>query len=373
MSILSIVLKNLLRRPIRSLLTVLGVAIGIAAVVSLTSLVWGFERSWEAVNRARGTDVVVVRSSGRSLLPAVFPETAAGAVAGLDGVDAASGVLHDLMSIEEAPTVLVHGWRRESFLWDHLTLEHGRWPEDEEQVVLLGTIAAETLGKSVGDVVQVDMDEFVVCGVFNSTAASERTAVIMPLPRLQALTSREGMINVVNVRMRGTVDAAAIERLRGVIGARLGDGFRVFDATEAAQANIGLQLAKAVSLGTSVIAAAVGAVGVMNTVLMSVFERLREIGVLLALGWRRRRIVLMILLESLLLSGLGAAAGIVIGVASVRLLLMTRALRGLIDAGTEPLVLVSVVGIALVIGALGGLYPAWRGASMAPTEALRHE
>jgi putative ABC transport system permease protein len=373
MSMLSIVLRNLLRRPVRSLLTALGVAIGIGAVVSLTSLVWGFERSWEAVNRARGTDLVVVRSSGRSLLPTSFPESVTDAVAGLAGVDAAAGALNDVMSIEETPTVLVHGWRPGSFLWQHLTLQKGRWPGNDEPVLVLGSIAAETLGKTVGDALQVDTEEFRICGVFTSAAATERTAVIMPIARLQSLTSREGMVNLVNVRMSGTVDAREIERLRLAIANRLGSGYRVFDATEAAQSNIGLQAGKAVTYGTSIIAAAVGAIGVMNTVLMSVFERLHEIGILLAIGWRRRRIVAMILMESVLLSAVGAAAGIAVGIAGVRLLLTTRVLRGQIEARADPLILMVILGSALAIGAIGGLYPAWRGARMAPTEALRHE
>lgn len=370
---LSIVLRNLTRRPIRSLLTSLGVAIGIGAVVSLTSLTWGFERSWEAVNRARGIDLLVVRSSSRSPLPSAFAGSAAATVAALDGVEAADGVLNDMMSIENAPTLLVHGWRPGSFLWHHLRLLHGRWPGETEQAVVLGVIAADTLDKSVGDTVQIDTEAFRVCGVFTSSAVSERTAVILPLARLQSLTSREGMINLVNVRMSGVIDASAIERLRQAILARLGGGFRVYDATEAAQGNIGLQLAKAVSFGTSVIAAAVGVVGVMNAVLMSVFERLHEIGILLAIGWRRRRIVQMILLESLCLSSLGGAFGIVIGLAGVRLLLMTPVLRGQIDAEAGPVMLASVLSITLVVGAVGGLYPAWLGARMMPTEALRHD
>jgi len=370
---LSIALRNLSRRPIRSLLTSLGVAIGIGAVVSLTSLTWGFERSWEAVNRARGIDLLVVRTSSRSPLPSAFAESTADTVAAIDGVEAATGVLNDMMSIESAPTVLVHGWRPGSFLWHHLRLLQGQWPGEKEQAVVLGAIAADTLDKSVGDAVQIDTEAFRVCGVFTSSAVSERAAVIMPLARLQSLTAREGMINLVNVRMKGVADTSAIERLRQAIRARLEGGFRVYDATEAAQGNIGLQLAKAVSFGTSVIAAVVGVVGVTNAVLMSVFERLHEIGILLAIGWRRRRIVQMILLESLCLSSLGGALGIVIGLVSVRLLLLTPALRGQIDAEAGPVMLASVLAITLVVGAVGGLYPAWFGARMMPTEALRHD
>ena len=66
MSFLTLILKNLLRRPSRSLLTVIGIAIGIAAVVALTSLAWGFEQTWNNIYKARGTDIIVTKASTRS-------------------------------------------------------------------------------------------------------------------------------------------------------------------------------------------------------------------------------------------------------------------------------------------------------------------
>jgi len=195
----------------------------------------------------------------------------------------------------------------------------------------------------------------------------------MPLARLQTLTARGGQVNLVNVKLHGEPDAQAISAARRSMLSALGPGYRVFDSTEAARTNIGLRLAKALSLATTVIAAGVGGVGVMNTVLMSVFERLHEIGVLLAIGWRRRRIMLMILQESLLLSALGAVAGVALGLVGVRLLLSTRALRGQMEMEAGWGLIVTVVLCALAVGALGGLYPAWRGSRMAPTDALRHE
>jgi putative ABC transport system permease protein len=124
---------------------------------------------------------------------------------------------------------------------------------------------------------------------------------------------------------------------------------------------------------TSVIALVIGAVGVLNTMVMSVFERTREIGILRAIGWRKSRVVRLILSESLLLSVAGAAAGIAAAVLLTRALTWWPLVNGLIKGEVALAVLIQGFFIALAVGLIGGAYPAYRGAHLPPTEALRHE
>jgi putative ABC transport system permease protein len=114
----------------------------------------------------------------------------------------------------------------------------------------------------------------------------------------------------------------------------------------------------------------VGVLGVMNTMLMTVFERTQEICVLLAVGWRRRRIVRMVLLESALLGFLGGVGGVLIGVVGVRLLEHTPAIRGLLEPDLNARLLATSVAIAVVVGIFSGLYPAWRSSRLTPSQAL---
>jgi putative ABC transport system permease protein len=373
MTLLTIVFKNLRHRLTRSLLTVVGISVGIAAVVALTGLARGFQSSWEDSYRARGTDLIVGRINSRAALPTPFPSKTSDALRALPGVTAAAGVLADLMSIEDSPTMLVAGWETGTFLWKHLRINEGRFPASEhEKVLMLGAIAAEVLGKKVGDPVQVDTERFTVCGIYTSEALSENGAIVTPLGSMQDLTSRPGLVSFVNMKVDPSLDAEGIRQLRKTISRTL-PGFKSFDASQITQTNLAVQISKAMSLGTSLIAVAVGAVGVMNTMLMSVFERMHEIGVLLAIGWRRRRIVTMILLESMLLSAVGGLIGVTIGVASLRVLEWTPILRGRIAPDTSLLVQAMALGVAVALGTLGGLYPAWVGARMSPSAGLHRE
>ena len=369
----TLVCKNLLRRPTRSLLTMTGIAVGIAAVVALSGIAWGFQKSWEQAYTARGTDMIVTKVTSRDPLPSPFGESIKDDLRQLPHVQGVSGLLSDMVSIEDAPSVLVFGWERNGFLWAHLKLVQGRWPaDDQEKTVVVGTLAIEMLRKSIGDTLHIENDDFTICGTFNSGALVENGTVIMTLRQMQRVMDDEGKVNFLNLQLTpGTTDRET-EALRQTIKTRF-PGYNAFTGGEVAQNNTAIQAAKAMSWATSFIALVVGAVGVANTMLMSVFERIHEIGILLAIGWKRSRIVRLIIYESMALSLVGGLVGIVLGDVAVRLLLVTPWIRGKIQGEVNLHLLGLALLIALGLGVLGGLYPAYRGSRLHPSEALRYE
>jgi putative ABC transport system permease protein len=128
MRFLTVIFKNLLRRRTRSLLTVVGIAVGVAAVVTMTAIAWGFEKSWAKAYTARGTDLAVTKTTSKSPMPLPFDVTVGDELSKLPGVHSAAGILTDFMGIEESPGMIVFGWEPDSFLWEHLKLAEGRWP-----------------------------------------------------------------------------------------------------------------------------------------------------------------------------------------------------------------------------------------------------
>jgi putative ABC transport system permease protein len=281
-------------------------------------------------------------------------------------------MLSDVVSIEDSPIVLLFGWQPGTFVWDHLTLISGRWPAAGEHAVVIGKIAQEVLRKTVGSTVRIETGTFTVAGVFESGSLAENGAVVMTLAELERLTGQDGKINFLNVKLSPSVAAADAERLRLGIPGRF-PGFRAFTATEVAEHNAAIHAVRAMSWAVTAIALVIGTVGVMNTMLMSVFERVREFGILLAIGWRRRRVVAMILSEAVAVAMAGGLVGIACGMAAVRLLERAPWLRGKIE-GDFSLSLAGLgLALALVLGVAGGLYPAWRGARMKPSDALRYE
>jgi putative ABC transport system permease protein len=114
-------------------------------------------------------------------------------------------------------------------------------------------------------------------------------------------------------------------------------------------------------------------VAVMNTLLMSVMERTREIGLLCAIGWHAARVMAMIVLDGLILSAVGALGGIAAGLACLRWISGHPKLGALFQPEVTASVILQGAGMALLIGLLGGLYPAWRATRLNPMDLLRSE
>ena len=144
-------------------------------------------------------------------------------------------------------------------------------------------------------------------------------------------------------------------------------------AEESVTSTTEIRFIQATSWITSAIAIIIGAVGMLNTMIVSVFERTHEIGILRAIGWRRLRIIRMILVESVLLSLTGGVVGTLGAVVLTPVLGRHPSVAGLIDAHIPNGMIGLGIAMALVVGLLGAAYPAYRGAQLLPTEALRHE
>jgi putative ABC transport system permease protein len=132
-------------------------------------------------------------------------------------------------------------------------------------------------------------------------------------------------------------------------------------------------LAHAAAWGTSAIALLVAALGIANTMAMSVFERTREIGVLRALGWRRRQVMLLILFEAAGLGVVGGLLGLLVGLGALHALAALPQTASIVSTKMAWSTLADALGISVLVGVLAGTAPAWRGARLSPVEAMRHE
>jgi putative ABC transport system permease protein len=369
MTFFTVVTRGLMRRPVRTGLTIVGIAIGIAAVVALVGMSRGFETSWQSGMKSRGTDIVV--SNMRSaLMPKPFSATAVERIAPLPHVAETCALLVDLISVEKAEMVVVSGRQWGGFSWKNLKIVSGRLPNDAaERAVVLGKTAAEVLVKKVGDTLQLEAEELAVVGIVDGGAVVENGSVILSLPLFQEITGNQGKINIIDLRVTPGTTREELARLCEQITGLVPEA-RAVIAGEHIRDSQAYRIISAMSWGTSLLAVLVGVLGVMNTMLMTVFERTQEICVLLAIGWKRSRIVRMVLWESALLGFLGGVGGVLIGVFGVKLLVTTPAIRGLLEPELNPQLLVMAVAIAVVVGLFSGLYPAWRSSRLTPSHAL---
>ena len=234
----------------------------------------------------------------------------------------------------------------------------------------MGQTAAEVLKKKVGDPIQIETKQLTVVGIVKGGALVEDGSVILSLPLLQGIIGAPNRINAIDIRVTPSTTEQQIKELTRQIEQQAPE-VRAVTVSEHLSHNEGFRLVKAMSWGTSLLAILVGVLGVMNTMLMTVFERTHEICVLLAVGWTRGRIMRMILYESALLGLLGGVVGVAIGAVGVKVLSATPAIRGLLQPDLSIALLGLSVVIAVAVGISSGLYPAWRSSRLNPSVALQ--
>ena len=365
--------KNVWRRRMRACLTLCGIAMGIGAFVALVGFSQSFEREWLKLYESSGTDLAVVQ---KTFMNTTVNESGAATLLQLPEVAAVSPMILNMMNVTPDVNALVYGWRSDSFEFAPLTIVDGRRFRDDQPEVMLGQLLADSLHKKAGDQMDIQGATFTVVGVYHGGSALEAGALIMPIPELQKLASLEGKVTAFHVKLRPAAPGESAEdRLRkgeAAIEAAL-PGLRAVPAAERASNNQLVVLAHAAAWGTSLIALLVGALGIANTMAMSVFERTKEIGVLRALGWTGRRVMMLILIEAAGLGIAGGLLGMAAGWAALRLLASLPRTASIVSAALPVSTLVEALAVAVLVGLAAGFVPAWRAARLLPVEAMRHE
>jgi ABC-type antimicrobial peptide transport system permease subunit len=372
------IIRNLLRRKTRTLLTIFGIAIGVAAVVALGALAEGFVEGYGAIAGGSGADLLVVQDEALDIVFSAVDQQVRDRLQELPEVDQVTGMIYTFAATEGTPYFIVYGYDPQGFAIHHFQVVEGQSLSNPAsnphgahggKPLLLGHAAAEDLAKGVGDTFYLYESAYRVVGIYETGEPFEDGAAVIRLEDAQAVSGKPQQVNAFLLKLRPGTD---INQLRPRIERRF-EELTVTTSADFAQEQDMLQYVYVFSWSVSLIAVVIGGVGVMNTVLMSVFERTREFGVLRAVGWRPLRILLVVLSESLVISLIGGALGALLGVAGVRAVGNVPAVSGFLPAAIPPSTLVQGMVVALALGLVGGAFPAWKASRLLPAEAIRSE
>ena len=241
--------------------------------------------------------------------------------------------------------------------------------------MLLGKVLAANLGVKVGDKISMYGDEVEVIGIFDSEEVYESGSIAIPLKDEQQFMNRPRQVTGYIIRSTIPKDDSPAHLAELAKLSRQIDSLEPGIAAEATNKfieNVGpIKLSHAVAWATSAIALLIGAIGMLNTMVMSVFERIKEIGTLRAIGWRKYRVMRLILVESLMLSLAGGIVGSIAAICMTHVLSHMRFTSGYIQGEVAPWVVAEGCLLAVAIGLAGAIYPAYWGANLQPIEALR--
>jgi putative ABC transport system permease protein len=398
-------LQALRAHKLRSGLTMLGIVIGVAAVIAMVAVGGGAREQVVAQIRSLGANLLMILPGNITLTGVRLGSGAANTLTD----DDAAAIMREVPAVQvTAPTIRVpvqmvagsQNWSTAAFGVDLGFFEAREWevesgrlftPEEAQrgaQVILLGQTAVRNLFPSedpVGQVVRVRAVPMTVVGVLarkgqSALGQDQDDTALVPLVTAR---SRLAGTNRANARSVGTIMVkvreghdlnATLEEVRELLRQRhrlqpgQEDDFTIRNLSEIAATREAsartLALLLAAVAGVSL---AVGGIGIMNIMLVSVTERTREIGLRLAVGARPRDVRNQFLIEATVLAAIGGVVGVALGVGAAQVVSSNAGWPLLID----PLTVVGAVLFSGLVGVFFGWYPAWRAAHLDPVEALR--
>ncbi len=365
---IDVILKNLLQRKTRTLLTLVGIAIGVAGVVALGAMAEGFINSYTTVLTSSGADVIVAQADAADLLFSAVDDSVKPQIESIGGVSQVSGTLMGMVTTPDVPYFIVLGVEPNTFAMRHFKIIEGK-PLVSSREVLLGKVAAKNFKKKVGDNYKIQDVSYRVVGLYETGQTVEDMCAVLTLKDAQEVFKKPRQVAYFQVKVERPEQTDIVIR-------QLQQRFPKLMASRSANYMDNQQegqMLRAMGWIIGLLSVIAGGLVMMNTMLMSVFERTREIGVLRALGWRKSRVLGVILGEALILSVIGGIAGIALGMLMVYSVNQMPAMAGLLDNALSPALAAQGMGIALLLGAVGGLYPAWRASQLQPVEAMRYD
>ena len=362
------IFRNLTRRPVRSGLTLLGIAIGVAAVVALGAIAEGISSNFAVVVGGSSNDLLITQAEAIDPAFSSLDDTIGERLQSVPGVERVEPGVYTWVTTPELPFFLLFGYEIGSTAMDHYRIVEGK-PVSGPGQIAIGRRATESIDIEVGDNIRIHGTPYRVVGIYETGQGIEESGGVLTLEDAQTAAQFERKVSLYEIGLRRGDDAdATIHRIES-----LDLELKISKTSERETNQQYEQMLQGFAWGIAAIAIFIGGLGMMNSMVMSVLERTREIGTLRALGWSRWRVLWIILGESLTLSAFGGLIGVILGIGLAEMAGAVPGMGVLLEGVYTPDIIFQGLVTALVLGLVGGVYPAWRASGLRPVEALSYE
>ncbi|MBQ2961440.1 MAG: ABC transporter permease [Methanobrevibacter sp.] len=378
MRFITLILKNPFRNKTRSALSIIGIAIGITTIVALGLITTGMEDSVQTSLNDVAAEITVSNSSTVGTNAGMISTEVVDEIRNRSGVIDAAGELTatemdmDRLMSQDSDSgrsfTNILGLDPDKLYMVGIKDVDGDVYENGSRDAIIGAQYAELNNVSKGDNITIQNREFNVVGIFETGSSFVDSGIFVPLDTLQNITDTDKVSSVIVKTGEDVNDTEISDKIEEDY-----DDFMAITSEEMSSiAGNVLGILDTATLAVSALAIIVGAIGIINTMVMSVYERTKEIGVLKSVGWKSRKILTMILGETLVLTTISGIVGSIFGILIPEVGLRLFNVENF-ALGYSPKTFILAFGITIIVGIIGGIYPAYKASKLAPTEALRYE
>jgi putative ABC transport system permease protein len=372
LSMTALVAANIWAKKARSAGIAAAVALAVMTVVTLTVVSSGLETAASALLTVGKADFTVAQNGVSDLLYSNIDTNQLAQIAATPGVRTSVGVLLETERIDAAnPLFIEIGIQPQDLATFGVTIVAGTaYGATAPNEVMLGWRAAQNLGLHVGDEFQANGTKNRIVGIFSTGISYGDSAAMFPLPALQAYNRVPGSVSLVFVKIDPGYRSATVQR---TLTRNQPELTTIATLDQAGRADRNLVFLKAAVTGSTILALVIGAIVVGNTMLLSLFERTREFGLQRAVGWGRRRVVWLVVSESMVLALVGSILGVALSFIATTILEALPQLHGVLHAEFTPGAFWRGFAVGIGMAILGSLYPSVRAANLTPLKALSSE
>ncbi len=352
--------------PGRTFLTALGAALGIATIVALLAVGNGARHSAGDFVHLGASDLALFQKDAADPTTSVLPTSLIPKVRRTPGIADATPLVLLVEDVRQAPSAIVFGAAPSSFYTSRLVFSTGHMFSSRDQIVV-GDGLASQLHLDVGDQLKVHGRPFQVVGIYHIGIAYQDSGAFIPLGVAQTILGRQGETTLIGIKLAVGTRPATVER---TLSHRYPGIATIGTPEEAARLGANGQLISNAALVIAVLALVIGGIGVLNTMMMAVIERRSEFALLSAVGWSGPQIAVRVVMEGVVTTVMGAALGLLLGVIGAHFLIDALGAQQFVAPRVTAWDLGRALLVGVLIGVLGGLYPAWRAAHLSPAQIL---
>lgn len=364
------IFTNLRRHRVRTAIGATGIALGVATMLSVVGLLGGAVKMFERILRS-DSEMVVFEKNVSDLFFSNVPVELVAELEAQPFVKEARSVLFAIIAAPGRPVVTCFGISKKDG-----RLKKGEWLQggaaafrDDGQGVVLGERAADFLHGKIGGSIELGQGVYPVAGVVRLENGFENGGVFMPLPACQKAFHKEGVCSVVTVALAAGHESSEVKAWMAEHHAEL----TALENEEFSRSYSQFKIMKTTAWVVGGCAFLLGGLSVTNTMILSVFSRIKEIAIARVCGFSRGQVAMMIFGESLLVSAIGTVAGWGLSAGGLRLLKAVPDLQGYIEPNIGWQEVAGAMALAALTALAGAMYPAWYAARLKPAQALRFE